>query len=67
MMHQGGSYAERGAVPAEHGPVQRGDPVSGPEVQVGSSAAEHLDQVPAALQLDRQRQGTLWDPDPTQS
>lgn len=57
-MHQC-SYRERGAVPAQDGPVQSGDAVSGPEVQVGSSTAEHFDQVPTVLQLDRQSQRTL--------
>lgn len=53
------SYGERGAVPAEDGPVQSGDTVSGSEVQVSSSAAEHFNQLAALLQLDGQRQRTL--------
>ncbi len=53
------SYSERGAVPAEDGPMQSGDPVSGPEVQVSSSTAKDFNQLTALLQLDRQSQRTL--------
>lgn len=53
------SYSERSAVPAEDGPMQSGDPVSGPEVQVSSSTAKNFYQVAALFQLDRQGQRTL--------
>lgn len=55
------SYSERGAVPAEDSSMQSGDPVSGPEVQVSSSAAQDFNQLAALLQLDSQSQRTLWD------
>lgn len=54
------AYGERGAVPAEDGAVQSRDAVSGPEVQVSSSTAEHFDELAALLQLDGQSQRTLW-------
>lgn len=54
-------HSERGAVSAEHGPVQSGDTISGPEVQVSSSTAQNFNQITALLQLNRQSQRTLWD------
>lgn len=54
------SHRERGAVPAQDSPVQSRDPVSGPEVQVGSSAAEDFNELTAVLQLHGQGQRTLW-------
>lgn len=56
---RGLSHHQGGAVPAEDGPVQGRDAVSGSEVQVGSSAAQNLDELAAVLQLHGQSQGTL--------
>lgn len=53
------SYGERRAVPAEDGSMQSRDTVSGPEVQVSSSAPKDFNQLAALLQLDRQSQRTL--------
>lgn len=52
-------HCERSAVPAEDGPVQSGDTVSGPEVQVSSPTAKNFNQLTALLQLHRQSQRTL--------
>lgn len=53
------SHGEGSAVPAEDGPVQSGDTVSGSEVQVSSTAAKNFNQLTTFLQLHSQRQRTL--------